>query len=196
MAILLLDAETTTQDRHNASIVELAASWMDGPQDLLSECFQMSCRPREGAAIDPESILYNGSQDWINAGWMPREAFLIHTFSAWIRATRPEVQGLNHSRGEGIIMAGWNVAVFDWIILQNAWHLAAISDPFPFSFRTVDLHALAFADLTRRNIHIPTTGLTSALVCEIYGVQPEPKPHRAMGGVRFESELYNKLMCP
>jgi hypothetical protein len=188
---LIVDIETTSQDRHNAGIVEIAAAWTHHA-DPFSEAFQIRCRPREDCVIDPDAIAYNGC-DWLRAPWAPTESEAITSFARWIYETAPpEVTSLDFSKGQGILMTGWNLAVFDWLILERSWS-AFCPAVWPFSFRTLDLHAMAFADMTKRGLHVPVTGLTSSLVCEVYNIPPEPKPHRAMGGVTFETHLYNVL---
>lgn len=193
MITLLADFETSAQHRHSCGIVEIAAAWV-GCADPLAECFQIQCRPRPGSLIDPDSIAFNGSAEWINSPWIPHDDVAVARFAQWIYETCPlALKSLDLNKGQGILLAGWNVAVFDWIILERIWKDSCTAI-WPFSFRTLDLHAMAVMDMTRRGIHVPDSGLTSALVCEVYGITPEPKPHRAMGGVRFESELYAKLM--
>lgn len=193
---LVLDLETSSQNRHRCGIVEIAAAWVHH-HDPLKEAFQMKCRPRRGAEIDADAIDYNGSGSWITDTTVKTEKAAVAELAWWIHSTMPEeARGLDLTKGQGLIMVGWNIGVFDWVILQKAWPDHPLRGSFPFSFRTLDLHSMAVSDMERRGIHVPITGLTSELVCEVYGIEPEPKPHRAINGVRFESQLYQKLMQP
>lgn len=186
MLSLLIDEETTSPDRHRAGIVEIAATWYPAHTDPLSEVFTMKCRPYPGAPIDPDSIRINGC-DWLEDPTVASEAETVIALARWIAATS--------GGAKEIMMMGWNVAVFDWLVLERAWIMAE-AGPWPFSFRTLDLHAVAVADLTRRGIHVPSEGIKSRLCCEAYGLPPEPMPHRAMGGIKFEGALADILLKP
>lgn len=57
---------------------------------------------------------------------------------------------------------------------------------FPFSYRTVDLHTLAFAAFGE--------SLSSSAICEKLGIPPEPKPHNALRGARAEYACFKALL--
>lgn len=181
---LLFDLETTSPNRHKAGIVELAATWYPAHADPLEEVFIGRCRPYEGAPIDPGAIAVNGC-DWLNDPAVPTEAEAVLALARWIAATS--------GGAREIMMMGWNVGIFDWLVLERAWKDAG-AGPWPFSFRTIDLHSIAVAELTRRGIHVPSEGIKSKLCCEAFGIEPEPKPHRAIGGIAFEAALANTLL--
>lgn len=186
MRALIVDIETTTADRHTAGIVEIGACWYADHDDPLHDAFSVECLPYVGAPIDPKSLEINGC-NWLHSPGHPTEAEALLNFAMFI----------DRSSGGAreIMMMGWNVAIFDWLVLERAWkhHLTT---PFPFSFRTMDLHSMAVADLTKRGIHVPAEGIKSRLCCEAYGLEPEDKPHRAMGGVAFEYALAKLLLEP
>ena len=191
MTRLIVDLETSAQDRHHCGIVQIGAAWI-GAKDPFNECFTVDCKPRPGSAIDPDSIAFNGSARWINEKWTLYDDAAVTHFARWIYESNPYINTLDLDKGQGIIMVGWNIGVFDWLILERVWKLACPA-VWPFSFRSIDLHAVACADMHARGIHVPETGLTSSLVCEVYNIPAEPKPHTALGGVAFESALYDKL---
>lgn len=187
MRALIVDIETTSADRHTAGIVEIGAAWYADHDDPLHNAFSIECRPYDGAPVDPVSLAINGC-NWLHSPGHPPEHLAIGAFADWIAHTSDGARE--------IMMIGWNVAIFDWLVLQRAWAQHLSAELFPFSFRTMDLHAIAAADLIKRGIHVPAEGIKSRLCCEAFGLEAEAEPHRAMGGVAFEYALAKLLLEP
>jgi|GEM_PF-2610553 len=182
--ILVFDIETTSDDREKAGIVEIAALWLDPSlAGNGSIGFEIKCRPRPKSYWQPRAFEINGC-DWQLDESYPTEAEAVESLLTWL-AGRPA------------LLAGMNPS-FDQHIFKNAC-LAAASDRHeaskdPFSFRTVDVHSLAVADLVKRGIAIPAEGIKSRLICEAYEIAEEPKPHRAMNGAAWECKLLRRLL--
>jgi hypothetical protein len=66
--------------------------------------------------------------------------------------------------------------------------------------RKVDQQSIFYAHFLKRNIKIKPplkdviSNLNGNFIMNYVGLQPEPRPHRAMNGARFESEALLKLI--
>lgn len=67
------------------------------------------------------------------------------------------------------------------------------------SRRLIDMHSLAFAALLRTGLPLPVdadgrSSLASDRIMELVGIPPEPKPHIAINGARWEAEAFGRLI--
>jgi len=187
--VLVLDLETTTDDREKAGIIEFGAICFHEPE-ASAMAFELKCRPYPGAPISPGAIEVNGC-DWLEDESLASEAFAVFVFDQWLQRAYAGVPGK-------IMIAGMNPG-FDWHILKNAWARAReFGDwrvrPFPFTHRTLDLHSLAVASAVSRGIHVPAGGFTSKQICTLFGYPPEAAPHRALTGALWEWRLLQGLL--
>lgn len=187
--ILVVDVETTTSDRLNAGLVEIGAIWLHPAYGRArGVSFEMKCRPRVGAAIEQGALQVNGC-DWLEDETKPHESRACAAFADWIA----DSLHLEELRPDSVIMAGMNVGVFDWLILQRAFAAAGLV--FPFSFRTYDLHALALQEAISRGVDdISSAGLKSADIQRFLKLPIEPRPHRALCGALIEHDAFWHLL--
>ena len=87
----------------------------------------------------------------------------------------------------GALFAAWNTP-FDWTFLAQAYRAADIKNPL--DYHTLDIFAVAYEKL-RDNTDIDALKLSA--ICKYFGVEKEPKPHRAINGARKVYEVYKKL---
>lgn len=189
--ILVVDIETTSANRFHAGIVEIGAIWLHPAYGRSrGMCFEMKCRPRPDAEIDPDAIAVNGC-DWLLDPTVASESEAIERFADWI-ADSLHMEALKEN---ALIMAGMNVGVFDWLILKIAFHLANIV--FPFSFRTIDLHSIAMREAMAAGIDdIGGDGMSAGAIFEMLALPAEPKPHRALCGALLEHRALWDLLGP
>lgn len=190
--ILVVDLETTSDNRLAAGIVEIGAIWLHPAYGAREGMwFEMKCRPREDSEVDPAAISVNGC-DWLEDPTVAPESEAVERFVEWIARS---LHMAELSPGS-LIMAGMNVGVFDWIILRGAWTAArSPASPFPFSFRTLDLHAVALIEALRNGIDdIPSSGMKSSSILDMCGLPAEPKPHRALCGALLEHRALWELL--
>jgi DNA polymerase III epsilon subunit-like protein len=187
--ILVVDIETTSASRRTAGIVEIGAIWLHSEFGVHhGQHFEVKCRPYRGAPICAEAIAVNGC-DWLEDPTVASETEAMDLFFDWIASSLkvPEL------RNDDVIMAGMNVGVFDWLILEAAADRS--ENTFPFSFRTVDLHALAMQEAYRVSLEgITGAGLKSKEILELLGLPAEPKPHRALCGALLEHRAISELL--
>ena len=93
-------------------------------------------------------------------------------------------------------LAGQNVS-FDRDFLRAAAERAGHTD-WPFAYRTIDTHTLAFMHMVRRGLMPPLEHQRSALdldaILMYCGIPMEPVPHNALTGAMSHAEVISRLL--
>ena len=121
------------------------------------------------------------------------EAELVRAFIAWSEGAADKT------------FAGQNVS-FDRDFLKYAAARAGHTD-WPFAYRTIDTHSLAWMHMVKRGLVPPVDPLKkrSALdldaILNYCGIPTEPTPHNALTGAKSHAEviarlLYDKKLLP
>lgn len=178
--MIVVDAEMSGLSPLKNSIVSLGAVDFAHPERQ----FYGECRIWDGAETDPEALAVNGfSEEQCRDINKKSETELINEFFIWI-------QGIPDKT-----IAGQNVS-FDAQFLNQALKRANIE--WRFSFRTLDLHALAYAEHLKEGREVPLKFEQSALsltkILGSLGLPPEPKPHIALNGAKYEAEAFSRMI--
>jgi len=178
--MIVLDIETTGTDPKRHSIVEVGAIDFDCPDNY----FNKRCRIWTGAEIVPGAMEINGlTLEEIQDIKLPTQKELISLFIAWM------------DKIEDRTVAGQNVD-FDINFLNES--SARCGFNFRLGKRKVDQHSIVYAHYLKRNIIPPlkdgSSDLKSDLIMNYVGLPPEPKPHRAINGARYEAEALSRLI--
>jgi len=178
--MIVLDIETTGTDPRRHSIVEVGAIDYDHPE----YCFNERCQIWEGAEIDFKSLEINGlTLKEIQDRTIYTQKELISEFMTWT------------DRIEDKTIAGQNVD-FDINFLNKSSTRCGLN--LSLGKRKVDQHSIVYAHFLKRNIRPPLkdgfSDLNSDLIMNYVGLPPEPKPHRAINGARFEAEAMSRLI--
>ena len=181
-----VEASGTNYEKH--SIVSLGALDFSNP----SRQFYRECRVWEGAHAMEEAMAVNGfTLDEIHDLTKPTESDIVREFIEWTEAS------------EDRTFAGQNVS-FDRDFLKAAAHRAGHTD-WPFAYRTIDTHTLAWMHMVQRGLVPPIAHHRSALDLDailVYcGIPEEPTPHNALTGAKSHAEviarlLYTKRLLP
>jgi DNA polymerase III epsilon subunit-like protein len=178
--MIVLDIETTGLDPKSHSIVEVGAIDFDCP----GNCFNERCQIWEGAEIDFKALEINGlTPDEIQDKTILTQIDLISGFMIW----------MDHIEDKTI--AGQNVDFDIDFINESA---ARCGLDFNLGKRKVDQHSVVYAHFLKRNIKPPMkdgfSDLNSDFIMNYVGLSPEPKPHRAINGARYEAEALSRLI--
>jgi DNA polymerase III epsilon subunit-like protein len=178
--MIVLDIETTGTDPQLHSIVEVGAIDFDHPGNYFNE----RCQIREGAEIDPAALEINGlTVNEIHDKTLLNQRELISRLMAWMEQI------------EDRTIAGQNVD-FDISFLNESSARCGMN--FRLGKRKVDQHSLVYAHYLKRNIKPPLkngfSDLNSDSIMKYVGLPPEPKPHRAINGARYEAEALSRLI--
>jgi len=178
--MILLDIETTGTDPRRHSIVEVGAIDFDCPGNYFNE----RCQIWTGAEIDFKALKINGlTPDEIQDKSTLTQKELISKFMSWI------------DRIEDKTIAGQNVD-FDISFINESSARCGLN--FRLGKRKVDQHSIVYAHFLKRNVKPQLkdgfSDLNSDFIMNYAGLPPEPKPHRAINGARFEAEALSRLI--
>lgn len=180
MIMIAVDVESSGVDYNKHSIVSIGALDFDNPTNQ----FYDECKIWDGAHIDDGALEVNGfSREEITDPIKKSEAEIVKAFIAWA------------SDIEDYTMAGQSVS-FDRDFLQAAAHRGHLD--WPFAFRTIDVHTLAYMHMVKKGITPPTEKHHSALeldgILNYIGIPNEPKPHNALTGAMSHAEAISRLL--
>lgn len=178
--MIILDVETTGIDPLKHSLVSIAALDFDDPE----ECFYEECKIWEGAGIDPKALLINGlSPEELILDEKKSEADIVQNFIEWANEKRD------------ITIGGQNPS-FDVSFIKAAAERAGKTSPI--TFRTIDLHTLAWSHMQKRGSSPPIEDKKSSLgsdaIMKYVGLPPEPKPHIGINSPVWEYEAMHRLI--
>lgn len=179
MIVVDVEASGTNYEKH--SMVSLGAIDFSNPQNQFYE----ECRIWDGAHIMDEAMVVNGfSIEEITDPQKRTEADVVHEFIQWTSAIADRT------------FAGQNVS-FDRDFIKAAAHRAGHTD-WPFAYRTIDTHTLAWMHMVRRGLLPPIVHQRSALdldaVMVYCGIPEEPTPHNALTGAKSHAEVISRLL--
>lgn len=149
-----------------------------GAVDYFSgETFYGECRLTEGREITPIALEINGfTEEQVRDPQKQSDMDLLLRFSMWAKPRNTK------------ILAGHNIGHFDILFLEEVFERVAptFKGKFPFSYKTVDLHSLAYARFGE--------SLTHEQICVRLGLASEPKPHNALQGALSERVAFQMLL--
>lgn len=179
--MIVVDVEASGTDERAHSIVSVGALFLERPEHQFYE----ECRVWEGAHIMDEALEVNGfTKEQITDPKKQGEGELAKKFIAWA------------SEAEDRTLAGQNPS-FDRDFLRLATERAGHTD-WPFAFRTIDTHSLAYMHMVKRGVTPPVEHQRSALdldaVLNYCGIPREPEPHNALTGAKSHAEVISRLL--
>jgi DNA polymerase III epsilon subunit-like protein len=200
MKILIVDVETGGLNERESPLLEIGVSDLETGRALsvgvrvpfaglalfLSRWWPWMAK-RFGLWLDPRAMAINERDP--RAGATSNEA--IEEVMRFLTATSDGF-GMRSS-DVFLILAGMNPN-FDLRFLRAAWKKSPFQ--FPFAHRTLDMHSLALARLVseRGAVTESVFGLKTDAIYEMLEMEPEPKPHSAINGVRMERLAFLKLL--
>lgn len=179
--MIVVDVEASGTDERTHSIVSVGALDLEHPEHQLYE----ECRVWDGAHIMEEALEVNGfSRAQILDAKKQSEADLVHKFISWALKVNDRT------------LAGQNPS-FDRDFLRLAAERAGHTE-WPFAFRTIDTHTLAYMHMVKRGLTPPLEHQRSALdldaVLNYCGIPREPEPHNALTGAKCHAEVISRLL--
>lgn len=178
--MIIVDVEASGTDYAQHSIVSLGALEFERPDNRL----YLECRVWSGAHIMDEALAVCGySREEVTDPNKMTEGELVRNFLGWI-------EGIDDRT-----LAGQNVS-FDRDFLRAATLREHLE--WPFAYRTIDTHTLAYMHMTQHNIPVPRAKHHSALnldaVLNYVGIPDEPEPHNALTGALSHAEVVSRLL--
>lgn len=174
--MIVLDIETTGLDPRKDCMLSLGAIDYDTGRSFYDEC---SIYPYT-AAVDPVAMEINGMDIANHQPGVKQTAHALYrNFCDW-------ANGFSLPTATNNILAGHNIGHFDILFLEELHQRHYTPEKFPFSYRTVDLHSLAFLVFGRSMKHSD--------ICVALGLPPEPKPHNALSGAQSEANALRRII--
>lgn len=181
--MLVVDVEASGTEPRKHSIVSVGALDLSNPTNRFYE----ECRIWDGAHIMDEALAVCGfTREQITDPRKQTESDLIH---AYLRFA--------DNVGERTL-AAQNVS-FDRDFLKAAAERAGHTS-WPFSYRTIDIHSIAYMHMLTRGLQPPIDPVKkhSALDLDqilVYcGIPMEPMPHNALTGALSHAEVISRLL--
>ena len=181
--MLVVDVEASGTESWKHSIVSVGALDLSNPTNRFYE----ECRIWDGAHIMDEALAVCGfTRAEITDPKKQSEADLVHRFLTWSESLADRT------------LAGQNVS-FDRDFLKYASERAGHTN-WPFAYRTIDTHTLAYMHMISRGIQPPTdkknrrSALNLDAVLNYCGIPEEPKPHNALTGALSHAEVISRLL--
>ncbi len=180
--MLVLDIEASGVDYNKNSIVSLGALDFDNPKNQI----YLECRIWDGAHINDEALGINGFtiEEITDKNKMSEEE-LLRNFLDWSKELADRT------------LAGQNVS-FDRDFIKAAAARAGVD--YPFAYRTIDSHSLAWMHMIKRGLKPPIdlehkrSALNLDAVLNYCGIPEEPKPHNALTGAKSHAEVISRLL--
>ncbi|MBI4101264.1 3'-5' exonuclease [Candidatus Microgenomates bacterium] len=179
--MIVVDVETSGLSPKRHGIVSIGAVEFEQANNQ----FDGECRIDKDAEVDPEALKVNGfSEEQIRDKSKPSAAELIGKFLVWAEQVADKTLG------------GHNTA-FDIGFLRAACRLGKIQN-WPFGYRYVDMHSIAYGQMKRHRDQVPlkydVSAVYSNAVYDFVGLPPEPSPHQALTGAKMEAEAMQRLI--
>lgn len=181
--MIVLDVEASGTDYRKHSIVSVGALDLANPKNRFYE----ECRIWDGAHIMDEAMAVNGfTKEQVTDTKKQSEADLTHAFLHWAQSVDERT------------LAAQNVS-FDRDFLKAAAERAGHTN-WPFSYRCIDVHSIAYMHMLTRGLQPPTDKIKkhSALdldqVLKYCGIPAEPMPHNALTGALSHAEVISRIL--
>jgi DNA polymerase III epsilon subunit-like protein len=187
--VIVIDLETSGLDPQDCAILEVGAVLLrrdPGPAPEYHD--HVALRPGarwEDAAEEVHGIPRAEAESPARR----TEGRMLDDLLDWIEALRTAREGTPR-----VVFAGMNVGGFDLAFLRHAAARCGEEKRWAKSVchRTIDLHSLAAAHALRQGL--PCDRLHTDAVYEMLGMEPEPRPHRAITGARMEAEALRRII--
>ena len=169
--LAITDVETTGLDVRRHEIIEIGLVLVDQETFEIRDTLDIKVIPTHLETADPKSSLV--------AGFRPDH---------WTEAIPlKDAMEQYSAKTEGTVFASWNIT-FDWQFIEEAFRTTGVRDGI--DYHRIDLPSLAW--LKFRNKGLERIRLSE--ICKIFGIEPEPSPHRGINGAMKAYEVLKKLI--
>lgn len=178
--MIVADMEATGLDHNRHSIISIGSIEFENPKNQ----FYMECKPFEGADIDDEGIAVAGfTREQLKEKDRVPLTDMIKRFYEWTLTC-----------GEKTLM-GQNVSC-DRDFINTALGRAGIS--WHFSFRTIDLHSIAYFHHLQNGIDVPKqndrSGLNLDVIARYTGLPERESAHNGLWDAKLEAEALSRML--
>ena len=184
--MIVVDVECSGLDPFTHSLASIGAVDFNNPTNVFYE----ECKIYDGAEISKQAQMINGfTEAQLKDKNKPTDEQIVLNFIKWSRGC------------ENCTLAGMNT-YFDRDFLLTTCRRYTIE--WPFSYRILDLHSIAYANMLQRGISVPlsceseqcikTSCITTDGIFNYVGMPREPMPHQGLQGATMEAEAFSRLI--
>lgn len=168
--LAITDLEMTGLDSDIHEIIEIGLVVVD--QDALEvlDTLSVKIKPEHIETATPEALAVNGykPEDWQDA------------------ISLKDAMEQYSQKTQNAVFAGWNIT-FDWAFMEKAFKKTGIKQTM--DYHRIDILSFAWGKLRKRGLD--QVRLSS--ICRYFGIEEEPKQHRAINGAIKAHEVLKKL---
>lgn len=167
--VIVADLETSGLNLGRNGIISIGAVPLIGDEEFYLELRIDLNQEADGKALEINGFTQEDCRNPLN----PDQKEGVKQFYKW-------VEGKRYNWGGGLAILGGHNIRFD------AGHLQHVRPSWPFAYRMLDLHALAFGVLGK--------SLCSEEICDELGLRREPTVHNALEGAKMAKRGLLKLI--
>ncbi|MEX0749060.1 MAG: 3'-5' exonuclease [Candidatus Saccharimonadales bacterium] len=178
--MIVVDVETTGLVPGRHGIVSI------GAVDLTNATnqFYVECCIADNIEIDPGALRVNGfTETEVRDDSKATAVEAVARFIEWSEPIKERTLGGHNTH-------------FDVAMLQAVVHPSRLR--WPFGFRALDLHSMAYLQMKRLNHPLPLyqglSDIKANTVLRYVGLPLEPTPHIALMGAKMEAEAFSRLL--
>jgi len=179
--MIIIDVETGGLDPNKHALLSIGAVDYETGDEFYGECrAYQGYVAHQDDLIDDFALGINGfTREQCNDVTKQWPHSLYMEFLHWAAIAKKR----------DLLLAGQQVGAFDIPFLKKIASDShqGIVPTWPFGYRSVDLHSVAFARLGKS---LSLDGILTAV-----GLKPEPKPHNALTGARLERDAFKLLLA-
>ena len=178
--MIVVDVETTGVDPQKHSLTSIGAIDFENPENR----FYAECKIFERAHVDPKALELTGmTEAQITDPIKKTDREILEAFIEWTKTTPEDtIAGQNPSFDRDFLMATAYRYHINW----------------PFAFRTIDLHSVAYSHLMQKGEIPPTEKEHSKLdldyIVKYCGIETKRGAHNAMEDTLLEAECLSRLI--
>lgn len=168
----MTDVETSGDMFGVHEILEIGLVVFDQNSFDIADTFEIKTKPLNIENAIPQALINNGynGNEW-------KEAISLK-----------EAMEMYAEKTKDAIFCSYNVA-FDWGFINDAFRKTGVKNK-------MDYHALDLLTLAWAKGLDKSEKWNLKVACEMFGIAPEPKVHRALNGTMRAFELFKKLHRP
>jgi len=178
--MIVVDVETSGVDPQKHSLLSIGAIDFENPKNL----FYAECKVFERAHIDQKALEINGmTKEQITDQNKKTDKEILEDFIEWTKTTPEDtIAGQNPSFDRDFLMATAYRYHVNW----------------PFAYRTIDLHSVAYSHLIQNGKNPPTEKEHSKIdldyIATYCGIELKRGAHNAMEDTLIEAECLSRLI--
>jgi len=170
--LAITDLEMTGLDADIHEIIEIGLVVINQDTLEIIDTLDVKVKPEHIETAAPDALAVNGykEEDWKDAASL---------YDAMVQYNQ---------KTPNAVFAGWNIT-FDWAFMEKAFKKTGIRHTM--EYHRIDILSFAWGKLRNRGLD----QIRLSAICRYFGIEEEPKQHRAINGAMKAYEVLQKLLA-